>query len=239
MLKIGICDDDRKILNQIEEMVENAIRGTKEKVDISQFISGEEFCERAELDLLDIIFLDIEMANMNGVKTAEYLRSLNTHAKLIYVSSYDNYFRQLFRVNTFGFLDKPIDEVKFNRLFHEACSEIRSYNDVFPYHSGKSVGRVLLREIMYFRSNAHTMNIHCLDGKEIKYYEKLSEVMEKVATVDFLQISKSYAVNLAHTKKLNMKEAIMVNDDILPISRSIREEVFKAYCRYMGRRSQR
>ena len=69
MIKIGICDDNAKIVSKIKRYVESY---DKEKADIRTFKNGEELL--AEEEVFDAIFLDIDMDGINGIETAQKIK---------------------------------------------------------------------------------------------------------------------------------------------------------------------
>ena len=65
----------------------------------------------------DIIYLDIEMENMDGITVARKIREQDPYTILLFVSSYDSYYEQLFEVEPLRFLRKPINPEKFEEYF--------------------------------------------------------------------------------------------------------------------------
>lgn len=93
MLRIAICDDDKILVTQIEEMLNRYL--DKKMIDryIDIFYDGaslERIYEKG--DRFDIIYLDIEMSGKNGIEAAKSIRKLDRDVLLIYVSSYETYF---------------------------------------------------------------------------------------------------------------------------------------------------
>ena len=117
MLRIAICDDDKILVTQIEEMLNRYL--DKKMIDryIDIFYDGaslERIYEKG--DRFDIIYLDIEMSGKNGIEAAKSIRKLDRDVLLIYVSSYETYFMQLFEVEPFRFIKKPIKETEFEEV---------------------------------------------------------------------------------------------------------------------------
>ena len=82
MIKIGICDDNAKIVSKIKRYVESY---DKEKADIRTFKNGEELL--AEEEVFDAIFLDIDMDGINGIETAQKIRIYDKDVKIIYITN--------------------------------------------------------------------------------------------------------------------------------------------------------
>lgn len=153
MLRIAICDDDKILVTQIEEMLNRYL--DKKMIDryIEIFYDGaslERIYEKG--DRFDIIYLDIEMSGKNGIEAAKSIRRLDRDVLLIYVSSYETYFMQLFEVEPFRFIKKPIKETEFEEVIDFAYERIIEEDAYFEYKYNKTVGKVLIRKIMYFES---------------------------------------------------------------------------------------
>lgn len=146
MLRIAICDDDKILVTQIEEMLNRYL--DKKMIDryIEIFYDGaslERIYEKG--DRFDIIYLDIEMSGKNGIEAAKSIRRLDRDVLLIYVSSYETYFMQLFEVEPFRFIKKPIKETEFEEVIDFAYERIIEEDAYFEYKYNKTVGKVLIR----------------------------------------------------------------------------------------------
>lgn len=217
MLRIAICDDDKILVTQIEEMLNRYL--DKKMIDryIEIFYDGaslERIYEKG--DRFDIIYLDIEMSGKNGIEAAKSIRRLDRDVLLIYVSSYETYFMQLFEVEPFRFIKKPIKETEFEEVIDFAYERIIEEDAYFEYKYNKTVGKVLIRKIMYFESAGRIVNIHT-EESTYRYYGKLDEVERRLVQnkIPFLRIHKSFYVNFHFVDKITFSKLIL--SDILYI----------------------
>ena len=124
MINIAICDDDKVILSEIKNLLLNISEKNFIKIDVNTYYDGsslEKDINKGEV--FDLLYLDIEMSQ-NGILTAKRLRERGYDVLIIYISSYEKYFRELFEVNTFRFLGKPIDKQKCQKYLLEAVELI-------------------------------------------------------------------------------------------------------------------
>ena len=111
MIRIAVCDDENVIVNQIEHIISEVCKRESIPVNIDVFYSGRELKRQVTSGTkYDIIFLDIQMKGGDGIIAAENIRKVDDNVLLIYVSGYDKYMMELFRLDVFGFIKKPIDE---------------------------------------------------------------------------------------------------------------------------------
>lgn len=99
MINIAICDDDKVILSEIKNLLLNIAEKNFIKIDVNTYYDGsslEKDINKGEV--FDLLYLDIEMSQ-NGILTAKRLRERGYDVLIIYISSYEKYFRELFEVN--------------------------------------------------------------------------------------------------------------------------------------------
>ena len=113
MIRIGICDDLVEELQIQEKMVKSIVYSLGLNVEIKCFQSGEDLLwEIEQKGNMDIILLDVEMGGINGVETARQLRKKDNRVILFFISYHDQYCKEIINVQPFGFIDKPVSEVK-------------------------------------------------------------------------------------------------------------------------------
>jgi DNA-binding LytR/AlgR family response regulator len=178
----------------------------------------------------DLIFLDIEMADMDGLRAAKEIRQHDKAALIIYVSSYSQYAIEAYDVRPFQFMVKPVNVDRLENYFDAALEEILDDDVYFRYINNKQSLKVPVKEILYFESNLRQVNI--VTTTELRNYrEKLSSV-EKVlqqSKLDFWRIHQSYLVNRAHIFRARFSEVEMSNGTVLPISPAKRDEIREKY----------
>ena len=105
MLRIAICDDDLPIKSEIESLLLDIMQDYCIKMDIDIFFDGKTLYQQIQSGTnFDIIYMDIEMNDVDGIQAARLIRAQNIPSILIYISAYETYFKQLFEVEPFPFL---------------------------------------------------------------------------------------------------------------------------------------
>ena len=219
MLRIAICDDDKILVTQIEEMLNRYL--DKKMIDryIDIFYDGaslERIYEKG--DRFDIIYLDIEMSGKNGIEAAKSIRKLDRDVLLIYVSSYETYFMQLFEVEPFRFIKKPIKETEFEEVIDLAYERIIEEDAYFEYKYNKTI-----------------VNIHT-EESTYRYYGKLDEVERRLIQnkIPFLRIHKSFYVNFHFVDKITFSKLILSDGTVLQISQDRQNIIRKRYLDIFG-----
>ncbi|HKM33224.1 MAG TPA: LytTR family DNA-binding domain-containing protein [Lachnospiraceae bacterium] len=236
MIKIAICDDENVIVSQIETILLNACQNII-PIDIDVFYSGQSLeKEVIQGTKYDLIYLDIQMENGDGITTARNIRKMDDSALLIYVSSHDKYMMEVFRFDVLAFIKKPIEENSFIKIFREANDKICSNNFFYVYRYKNDEQKVLCKDVLYFESRGRQIRIHNKNGKIEVFNGKLNEVQEKVLVgkIVFLRIHQSYLVNYYLIKSRSKKEVTLVDGTILPISEDRQKEFSKEYGKLLG-----
>lgn len=238
MLRIAICDDDITIVEQVRQYLEDIAKNTKRQIEVVEFYSGVRLVEVAsKKGRFDIIYLDIEMDIMNGINTALKIREKDINVLLIYVSSHEGYYQQLFDVEPFRFIKKPIDRDIFKEIFLKASQRLEMKVRDFHFQYNKCIIKIPLKDIMYFDSERRTINIHTED-KIYTYYDKLDSVEESVKndSIVFIRIHKSYLVNYQYIKQWEYTQVTLYNGYTIKISEERRKKIRKIYMDLLGKR---
>ena len=227
MINIAICDDDKVICSELENIMLEYAKSHFLQIEIDIFYSGESLLEYIEQENhLDILYLDIEMGQMNGVEVGRQIReTYRDHSiEIIYVSANDGYDRQLFDVQPLHFISKPIDKAIVERDLELALDRGKKLSGSFIYKKGYDTYKVPISDIVYFESLNREIKIVASQGEDT-FYSSFSEVLPRVMEHQFVQIHRSYVINFNQVKTLRYSEVIMSNGDTLPISKSKRDEI--------------
>ena len=235
MINIAICDDDKVILSEIKNLLLNIAEKNFIKIDVNTYYDGsslEKDINKGEV--FDLLYLDIEMSQ-NGILTAKRLRERGYDVLIIYISSYEKYFRELFEVNTFRFLGKPIDKQKCQKYLLEAVELINRNKKYFSYQYNREIFRIKINSILYFESNKRKVMIHRVDGKVLEYYGKLDDVEKEVVALDisFMRTHQSFLVNCDYVSRCGTKLIELTDGQRIPVSEDQHKKIREQYSRFI------
>jgi len=218
MIKIAICDDDKNMAGELENII-NKDKQNGLEISINMYFSGEGLCSALQQnEYFDIIFLDIQMKGMSGIDTAKYLRndSCNNETVLIFVSSYETYHKELYPVSPMAFISKPVKESEVIKVFRTALQKVISNNETFFVKNGRDTHRLRKSEIAYFESYGRKMILHT-NNEKYEYYQSIADLLANLNDNDFIQIHKSYVVNLNNVNRFSSRCLLMSNNSELSI----------------------
>lgn len=231
MIRVAVCDDDKLFAGNLERLIMEYFGKRLIKCDVEVFYDGSTLEEEyRKSNRFDIIYLDIEMDKMNGIEAAKLIRNIDRNVVIIYVSNYDTYFLELFEVEPFRFIKKPINLEKFDKITQMAYERVIEEDAYFEYMYNKEYGKVLVRDIVYFESIGRVINI-VTDREVFKFYGKLDEVEKRLKNhkIPFLRIHKSFYVNFNHVDKITYSKVILYCGAELKISDERQAGIRKRY----------
>lgn len=227
MLRIAICDDEKIICTQLEDMLSDIGKIINQEVETDVYYSGEELCNYLYNDnRYDLIFLDIELYQINGVEVGKRIRNelYDELTQIVYISGNESYAMELFEIRPLNFLIKPFTKEKIESVLLKALKLLDKENSFFEYKNGNVTFSVLIKDILYFESHGRKVNI-TLSNETKSFYGKLSTVEEQINNQGFIMIHKSYLINLNHCIEYTYEYVKMSNQEILTISQNNRKLV--------------
>lgn len=232
MINIAICDDNISVTGKMEDALLRFAREKMIDIDSDVYFDGKELADTViNGKRYDIIFLDIEMNEENGLSAAKRIREVDKTVIIIYVTSYESYMKETFEVRPFRFLVKPIDLKELKRYFLEASEEITSGDYYFRYRYERVNYKILVKEILYFESRRRKIFITTTGGT-VETYGKLNDIEKslKGGKIPFLRIHQSYLVNYKHITGQAYDFIILSDGSKLSISEDRRKRISEEYC---------
>ena len=228
-LNIAICDDEKAIREQINELIEKEKPGVCPEyyeTGDSLLAAGKQF---------DIVFLDIQMDGTDGIETARKLRERDEDTILIFITGIREYVFKAFDVAAFHYLLKPIEEDKFHEVFQRAKRELEKRKKqrretIFIKTRNRSF-TLEKDSILYIESRAKKVEIHTA-GEIIEAYAAMNE-MEGQLGESFYRCHRGYLVNMAFVAEYDSESITLNNGEYIYLAKEKYGEFVKAYMRYL------
>ena len=227
MLSIGICDDESAICSELERIIRGFQAKMTETLNTTAFSSGQKLIECIKNGhTFDLLFLDIELGAVNGIEIGRMIREEMEDyiAKIVYITSKDGYDRQLFDVQPFKFLPKPLDPNKVFECVSLAIKQLIKGNDVYTFKIGYETYRIPIKEILYFECEGRMIKLVGVDDT-FQYYGKIDDIINSLSMSRFIYPHRSYFINFDHTKIIGSKEIVMSNGDRIFVSKRKSKEI--------------
>ena len=243
MVLIAICDDEITIGAELERTLMEVFAQQKVECEIDVFFAGDDLCRKMEAGAhYDLIFLDIEFAEneTNGVEVGRLIR--DTHqdhlASIVYISWEKKYALDLFDIQPFNFLIKPLERGEIEEVIIKYLKISRLWDGNFTYKKGHNTFKVQMKDVIYLESRDRKLILHLAGGKKEEFYGALKEIYnEQLQKFDFLFIHSAYAVNYDYVTTVKYNQLFLAGSETsLPISPNRKNEVRQRYMEIMKRR---
>ncbi len=231
MIYIAICDDERYMSDHIRKMVSAFFQKKNREVSIRSFSSGKELLSYHKQ--IDILFLDIQMKDMDGMETARKLREDNFRGFLIFITVLKDMVFQSFEVQAYDYLVKPVEEAQFEKTMERLFASMhRASEDSLLVQKGYE-GRIIPKdEIVFCEIIDRKVYLNLVSSEVIDYYERIEKLETKLGD-SFFRCHRSYLINLKHLKGYKNGTAYMDNGREIPVSRLRSREFSGVVLQYM------
>lgn len=236
MINVAVCDDDLDYAMKMETLLLRISRCHLIEMNVEVYSDGLELWDSLlKGQRFQLVYLDIKMAKLDGINVARKIREKDIETIIIYISSYEDYFIELFEVEPFRFIKKPVDTGIFTDYFLKAYERIIK-DAYFIYYFRKKPCKRKISSITYFESVGRIVLIHSTDV-DGKFYGKLSDLEEQMAEweIPFLRIHQSYLVNYRHICQITFGKVTLLNGIELQISDDRKRLVRERYTNLLER----
>ncbi|MBR0236206.1 MAG: response regulator transcription factor [Clostridia bacterium] len=230
-LHIAICDDDRVQTEYMKTAVMTWAKDNAHLCEIATFSSAEAFLfEYSENGNFDILLLDIEMGQMNGVDLARRLRKDNDRLQIIFVTGYDKYIADGYDVAALHYLMKPVDKDKLFSVLDRAAKLISDREKMLVIIENKTSEKIPLHKIIYIEAQQNYVVIHTADG-ERRVRAALSAV-EKQLDDGFFRTGKSFIVGMRYVASISKTEIKLDDGTQIPLGRGLYDNAQRAFIKF-------
>ena len=229
--RVAIVDDRTTDAEFVKGILNSWADLRQANIQAEVFPSAEAFLFRYTEDKdWDILLLDIEMGNMDGVSLAKRIRQENDSVQIIFVTGFADYISEGYEVAALHYLMKPVKQDKLFSVLDRAVAAMQKTERVILLPVGGEMLRLPISQVQYVEAFSHTVAI--ITGTDtIQVKMPISEV-EKLLGEEFIRCHRSYLVGLKHIARLSKTEVILDSGKTLPLSRGAAPLVHKAFISY-------
>lgn len=209
-MKIGICDDILEYCNSIENYVEDYFKMSNAKYEVYKFTSGNDLLN-SNMNF-DILFLDIELNDINGIDIAEKVLESNPTTIIIVVTNYRKYLDAAMDINALRFIDKPITQERITASLKKAISEINN-SSITVHSKTNEIIKIKKSDIVYVEVMRKTTTFYTKNGI-VQCNEPITTFRDMLNSSYFAIPHNSYIVNLNYVLSYKRDKVLMDYGDI-------------------------
>ena len=231
-MRVLILDDEQKFVDDLQFHIERYMATHLINADITAVTSAKGILE--DEDKFDLVFLDIQMPDVDGISVAKELKNRNSKVIIFFVTAFDEYQDEAMDLHIFRFFEKPFDEGRLYRSLDKAMEFLNeSYVDIYLDKNGETV-KVLVDDVIYIkRENRKTIVVTTDDKYTTK--TKFDDLVSKLPNTFFFLVHKSFLVNIHYITRYSYKE-IYLGDTRIPVATRKQAGFHKFWFDYLKRR---
>ena len=217
-IKIAICDDEQIIVDEIMHTISDYALKKNIKIYIDCFTSGKELLKNP--NHYDLVFLDIEMNDSNGIEVAADLKNHTYDTKIVFVTNFNSYWSKAFCVHAFDYIVKPVNAVSLIKVIDDFLRLTSNSKDKYIICKSDSGIRFINQDNLYYLI-VEARNKICLYTKygNIIINSNLQDIYNKLDKEFFFKTRRDCIINLKYVNGLKNDCVIqMTNGDIVPIA---------------------
>lgn len=226
LYKIAICDDLAADRTYLSALSQKWGKNNQYLIQISEFTSAENFFFHYEDKKdYDILLLDIEMGDMDGVTMARKLRQEDHNIQIVFITGYADYISEGYEVDALHYLMKPVKEEKLFTVLDRAVTRLARNEKVLNLTAGGELIRMPVYEIRYAQVRGNYITIYATE--EITVKMPLSKLEQKLDQ-RFFRVGRSALVNLMMISRVTRREIYLTDKSVIPLPRGAYESVNRA-----------
>lgn len=231
MIKCIAIDDEPHALRQLAEYIEAVPYLSLE----GSFESAFDACNFLHDNAIDLIFVDINMPDINGI---DFVKSLSKNVKIVFITAHSEFAYEGFQLDAADYLLKPISFTDFlksankvnERYFQQNSSlpEIQQNRDYLFIKSEYRVIRINFKDIKYIESKREYVKIFLEGSEPITTLMSIKKLEETLPGNMFMRVHRSFIVNLDKITVVERNRIVFDNKVYIPISENYGEK-FQEY----------
>lgn len=235
MLKIAICDDEKVFRDNINKYVAAYLNEKEISYEIDTFSSGKEIIDLGiEIKQYNIIFLDINMDDVDGIVTAQKIREYSSEIYIVFVTAYINYSLEGYKVDAIRYLLKNNTNLEasisecMDAILHKMNLVVKKKK--FKFNEGEK--EINIDNILYIESKLHKLQFYIMEDKIKIYnlYGTLNELENELKDFHFIRIHQSYLTNLKYIRSVKCYKVLLCNNQelLIPIISYLMDDLVKS-----------
>lgn len=229
---IAIVEDDPKEAQVLQSYFNHLPPEFQDTFDIRLFQTARSFLSTYQ-PIYDIVFMDINLPDLNGLEAAGFMRRLDQNVVLIFVTSMVQYAVKGYEVDALDFLVKPVSFSTFTLKLKRAlskCAGDQPQELLVTVSDG--VLRISAARVKYVEVSDHALLYYTTDGV-LQSYGNLKQVEAQLDPKQFVRCNRCYLVNLAFVRGIRGSSVILAGAE-LQISRPKRKQFIEALNMFLG-----
>lgn len=234
-LTIALVDDNTQTLQLVSNAVKTVFASLSVDAEIEGFSNPKAFLEEIKEREYDLLFLDIEMPDIDGIELAKMIRERYLSTTIIFLSNREDRVFETFEVAPFGFIRKSRFLEDINEIINLYVK--RKYNPTeektFVIKGSRETISLPIKNIVYIENKDHFQYFHTSDSDEVFVARQtMKAITDELSSFGFIEPCKGYLVNYRYISAIRNDDIVLTTKKILPLSRRKSSQFTEEYMNY-------
>ena len=233
MIRIALCDDEQKILDEVSQYINKyAEKKNNQALEIVPFDSARSLKNAMDDEkTFDVFILDVYIGKEMGTALAKNIRKRGIESPIIFLTTSVEHAPQGYETGTLRYLIKPLEPEKFYEAIDAACLQAEKLQSkLIRFKTENGIESINANNIMYSEAHDHYQYIKLDNGQTIKVRTTVSELYALLAKNDgFFRLGSAYIINLRNIKNLTSSAILLYDNTTIPIPRGKYAELKKVF----------
>ncbi len=232
-LRIAICDDEQIERELLEKYIHEWQARQSHPVTTASFPGGADLLHMHNRHPFDLILLDIQMQEPDGMWVAKKIRESDHDTGIFFITGYEDYLAEGYEVEAFRYLLKPLKKEKLWDSIDQFLLRRKKSQRFWTLETPEGQKRVALEEILYLESFGHTCRLYAKSDSFIvkKGISDMEQQLQALGLAAF-RCHRSYLINIAQVTGIGREYAVMTDGQKVPLSRKLYHPLNQAFIRY-------
>ncbi len=224
---IAICDAKQETLAELEKLIMQICKDTRQDVQMYQFHSGETLLEA--IAKVSIVFLGIQLGEMDGIEIGRIIKQKKPECRIILVTGNESRYKDAFRIQAFRFVTKPFEREEVEEALEAALNTFVGTESIELYRA-RTLYEVRQKDIKYVKAfNGYTE--FAVQESIFRKDISMDALKEQLDMRTFYRINRQYIVNMHWIQKYENGTLLLANQEF-KVSRRKRSDFEKVYMDY-------
>ncbi len=223
--RIAICDDKQEDREYVQQLTARWAQQRGNQVEMTEFCSAEQFLFSCPQPDFDLLLVDIERGEMDGVSLAKQVRRTNELMQIVFITGYSDYITEGYEVAALHYLMKPVKEEKLFAVLDRAVERLHKNTKVLTLETAEEMVRVPLYQVSALEVQRNYVTVHARQDYTVK--KSLSELMEQLDE-RFFRVGRSAVVNLNDISRVTRSDIYLTDGRIIPLPRGAYDKLNRA-----------
>lgn len=231
---IAVCEDQTEERKLLENMLHRWQQMRKTSLRTESFSNASDLLDAAEKKHFTLYLLDVMMPGIDGMAAAREIRSFDTSAEIVFLTSFPDFAYESYGVKALDYVLKPVREELLFPILDKLSQEEEKLQEGLFLKTQTSIIRIPFSRLVYVEVLNKHLYFNLRDGSVVKAVGRMKDYEDLLLSrPEFMRIHRSYIVNMLQVKEFSAAGICTFTEKNLPVSRRLYSQLQKDYMKLL------